>query len=37
MTNSSIPTDERRESQRQGWDVCYDNLERLLAHMLPYA
>jgi uncharacterized protein YndB with AHSA1/START domain len=31
MTNSSIPTDERLESQHRGWDVCYDNLERLLA------
>jgi uncharacterized protein YndB with AHSA1/START domain len=31
MTNSSIPTDERWESQQRGWNVCYDNLERLLA------
>ncbi len=31
MTNSSIPTDERRESQQRGWTVCFDNLERLLA------
>jgi uncharacterized protein YndB with AHSA1/START domain len=31
MTNSSIPTDERRESQQRGWNVCYDNLERLLS------
>jgi uncharacterized protein YndB with AHSA1/START domain len=31
MTNSSIPTDERRESQERGWNVCYDNLERVLA------
>jgi uncharacterized protein YndB with AHSA1/START domain len=31
MTNSSIPTDERWESQRRGWNVCYDNLERVLA------
>ena len=31
MTNSSIPTDERRESQHRGWEVCNDNLERLLA------
>jgi uncharacterized protein YndB with AHSA1/START domain len=31
MTNSSIPDDERRASQRRGWNVCYDNLERLLA------
>jgi uncharacterized protein YndB with AHSA1/START domain len=31
MTNSSIPTDERRQSQERGWNVCYDNLERLLA------
>jgi uncharacterized protein YndB with AHSA1/START domain len=31
MTNSSIPTDERWESQQRGWHVCYDNLDRLLA------
>jgi len=31
MTNSSIPTHERRESQHRGWEVCNDNLERLLA------
>jgi uncharacterized protein YndB with AHSA1/START domain len=31
MTNSSIPTDERKESQKRGWNVCYDNLERVLA------
>jgi uncharacterized protein YndB with AHSA1/START domain len=31
MTNSSIPDDERRASQRRGWNVCYDNLDRLLA------
>jgi uncharacterized protein YndB with AHSA1/START domain len=31
MTNSSIRTDERRESQERGWNVCYDNLERVLA------
>jgi uncharacterized protein YndB with AHSA1/START domain len=31
MTNSSIPTDERWESQQRGWNVCYDNLERVLA------
>jgi uncharacterized protein YndB with AHSA1/START domain len=31
MTNSSVPTDERLESQRRGWNVCYDNLELLLA------
>jgi uncharacterized protein YndB with AHSA1/START domain len=30
MTNSSIPTEEGRESQERGWNVCYDNLERLL-------
>jgi uncharacterized protein YndB with AHSA1/START domain len=30
MTNSSIPTDERAESQDRGWNVCFDNLERLL-------
>ena len=31
MTNSSIPTDEVMASQQRGWNVCYDNLERLLA------
>jgi uncharacterized protein YndB with AHSA1/START domain len=31
MTNSAIPSDLRLESQERGWQVCYDNLERLLA------
>jgi len=31
MTNSAILTDERLRSQERGWNVCYDNLERLLA------
>jgi len=31
MTNSAIPTEARRESQERGWNVCYDNLERVLA------
>jgi len=31
MTNSAIPTDVGLESQERGWQVCYDNLERLLA------
>ena len=31
MKNSAIPTDRRLESQERGWQVCYDNLERLLA------
>ena len=31
MTNSGIPTDERAESQDRGWNVCFDNLERVLA------
>jgi uncharacterized protein YndB with AHSA1/START domain len=31
MTNSSIPTEARSESQQRGWNVCYDNLDRLLA------
>ena len=31
MLNSAIPNDERRESQQRGWNVCYDNLERVLA------
>jgi uncharacterized protein YndB with AHSA1/START domain len=31
MTNSSIPTDELQASQQRGWNVCYDNLDRLLA------
>jgi uncharacterized protein YndB with AHSA1/START domain len=31
MTNSSIPTEERRDSQQRGWGFCYDNLVRVLA------
>jgi hypothetical protein len=31
MTNSSIPTEERWESQQRGWNACYDNLEALFA------
>lgn len=31
MTNSSIPTEAQWESQQRGWNVCYDNLERMLA------
>jgi uncharacterized protein YndB with AHSA1/START domain len=31
MTNSGIPTEQRREGQQRGWNVCYDNLERVLA------
>lgn len=31
MTNSSIPTEAQWESQERGWNVCYDNLERMLA------
>ena len=31
MTNSDIPTGERAESQDRGWNVCFDNLERVLA------
>jgi hypothetical protein len=31
MTNSAIPTEERAESQDRGWNVCFDNLERVLA------
>ena len=31
MLNSAIPNDERRESQQRGWNVCYDNLEPVLA------
>lgn len=31
MTNSAIPSDQRWESQRDGWNVCYDNLEHVLA------
>jgi uncharacterized protein YndB with AHSA1/START domain len=31
MTNSAIPTDGRLKSQERGWNICYDNLERLLA------
>lgn len=31
MTNSAIHDDERWQSQRDGWNYCYDNLERVLA------
>jgi uncharacterized protein YndB with AHSA1/START domain len=31
MTNSAIPSDGALKSQRRGWHLCYDNLERLLA------
>ena len=31
MTNSSIPGDERWASQQRGWNVCFDNLDRVLA------
>jgi uncharacterized protein YndB with AHSA1/START domain len=31
MTNSSIPTHDRWESQQRGWTFCFDNLERVLA------
>ena len=32
MTNSAIPTDSGRKDQEGGWNRCYDNLERALAH-----
>jgi uncharacterized protein YndB with AHSA1/START domain len=31
MVNSSISTDQRRDSQDQGWRGCLDELERMLA------
>jgi uncharacterized protein YndB with AHSA1/START domain len=31
MTNSAIPTDGRLKDQQDGWNRCYDNLERALA------
>jgi uncharacterized protein YndB with AHSA1/START domain len=31
MVNSSISTDERRDSQAEGWRGCLDELERVLA------
>jgi uncharacterized protein YndB with AHSA1/START domain len=30
LTNRDISTDERRESQDEGWRLCLDELERLL-------
>jgi uncharacterized protein YndB with AHSA1/START domain len=35
MTNSAIPTEGRLENQERGWQVCYDNLERLLSRIAP--
>lgn len=31
MTNSAIPTDDQLKDQEEGWNRCYDNLERALA------
>jgi uncharacterized protein YndB with AHSA1/START domain len=31
MINSGISTDNRRDAQHDGWDGCFDNLERALA------
>ena len=31
MINSGIRSDERRRDQEEGWNRCYDNLERALA------
>jgi uncharacterized protein YndB with AHSA1/START domain len=31
MINSGISTDERRDAQHDGWDGCFDQLERTLA------
>ena len=31
MINSEIRSDERRRDQEEGWNRCYDNLERALA------
>lgn len=30
MINSGISTDERRDAQNEGWDGCFDELERVL-------
>lgn len=30
MVNSRIPTEEMRDSHQQGWQLCYDNLDRTL-------
>jgi uncharacterized protein YndB with AHSA1/START domain len=30
MVNSGISTDERRDAQHDGWDGCFDSLERTL-------
>jgi uncharacterized protein YndB with AHSA1/START domain len=32
LTNSDIPSDERRDAQRWGWNGCFDQLETLLAN-----
>jgi uncharacterized protein YndB with AHSA1/START domain len=31
MTNSRIPTDEDRDANDRGWNICFDNLDRVLA------
>jgi uncharacterized protein YndB with AHSA1/START domain len=31
MINSSISTDERRDAQDEGWQGCFDELERMVA------
>jgi uncharacterized protein YndB with AHSA1/START domain len=31
LINSGIPTDEDRDSNDRGWNVCFDNLEMVLA------
>ena len=31
MTSRGIATEERRASHREGWGICFDNLDRVLA------
>jgi uncharacterized protein YndB with AHSA1/START domain len=31
MTSHGIATEERRDSHREGWNFCFDNLDRVLA------
>jgi uncharacterized protein YndB with AHSA1/START domain len=31
MTSHDIATEERRDSHREGWGICFDNLDRVLA------
>jgi uncharacterized protein YndB with AHSA1/START domain len=31
MTSHGIATEKRRDSHREGWAICFDNLDRVLA------